>query len=657
MCGIAGYVLRELRGDRQGVLDALTAGIRDRGPDDEGVCLVARAASRLLPLRTDHSVEGTVSAHLHGFQGRASHDLALINTRFAILDPSPAGHQPFLSRDGTVVAVFNGEIYNHVEIRAELESLGVTCRSSCDTEALVEGYRVWGDEVWPRLNGFWAAAIYHTGRRTLTLCRDRLGVAPLYLRQTADGLYFASSMAALRAVPPETNAADPARVLGFIETSLKDCDRHTLLHDIATLPPATVATIAASEWRLRPDAERRYWHLPTTRFRASEVTIDEAADTLRDLLFSAVELRLRSDVPVAFELSGGLDSSSIVAAAASLRPGIVTYTIEVPEQNEEPFARAIRERYDVDYRVLRDPEHDFMSHASRFAARMAEPFHSPNIYTHFRMRQRMKAERVDVVLAGAGGDEVLAGYEWQFWPRAREAMQHEGHAREARLYQAALAMRQWSSWGELRARAGRVLNRVRYGREPWRRALDPSPTGGPAHLYQAYKSLSFDEQRRYHVDTGLLPYYLRSNDQFTMLIPMEHRFPFLDYRIVELGFRMPPTYLFHRGWTKYVLRKAMEPLLPRAIVWRKQKMGFPFAYERFFRQHGPALRSAIERVRTAGLDVMHDVSYEIALRTDPLRLWRVCSTGLWLDACGVHLAPSAASGGDEGDVRQRSEGE
>jgi asparagine synthase (glutamine-hydrolysing) len=652
---MAGYVLREPTGDRQDVLDALTTGIRGRGPDDEGVCLVSRAAARVLPFRTDRSVEGTARAHLHGFQGRAAHDVALINTRFAILDPSPAGHQPFLSQDGSVVAVFNGEIYNHVEIRAELALAGVTCRSSCDTEVLVEGFRVWGDEVWPKLNGFWAAAIYHTGRRTLTLCRDRLGVAPLYLRQTAEGLYFASSLAALRAVPPEASAADPTRVLGFIETSIKDADRHTLLHDITTLPPATIATIAASDWRIRPEAERRYWHLPPTRFRASDLTIDEAAGTLRDLLFSAVELRLRSDVPVAFELSGGLDSSSIVAAAASLRPGIVTYTIEVPEENEEPFARAIRDRYDVDYRVLRDPERDFMARASWFAAEMAEPFHSPNIYTHYRMRQRMKADGVDVVLAGAGGDEVLAGYEWQFWSSARRAMRAEGHGDEATRYQAALARRQWSSWSELRARAGRVVTRVRHGREPWRRALDPFSTDGPAAWHQAYGSLSFDEQRRYHVETGLLPYYLRSNDQFTMLIPMEHRFPFLDYRIVEFGFRMPPMHLFHRGWTKYVLRKAMETLLPRAIVWRRHKMGFPFAYGRFLRQHEPALRPAIERVRAAGLDVMRGVSYAMARRIDPLRLWRVCSTGLWLDASGVHLAPAPASSAADGDRRPQAD--
>jgi asparagine synthase (glutamine-hydrolysing) len=657
MCGIAGYVLREPTGDRVGVLDALTAGIRGRGPDDEGVCLVSRADSRVLPFRTDRSVEGTARAHLHDAQGRAAHDLALVNTRFAILDPSPAGHQPFLSQDGAVVGVFNGEIYNHVEIRAELASLGVTCRTSCDTEVLVEGYRLWGDDVWPRLNGFWAAAMYHVGRRTLTLCRDRLGVAPLYLRQTADGLYFASSLAALRAVPPETRAADLDRVVGFIETSIKDGDRHTLLSDITTLPPATVATIAAADWRIRPDAERQYWSLPATRFRVSDLTIDEAARTLRELLFSAVELRLRSDVPVAFELSGGLDSSSIVAAAASLRPGIVTYTIEVPEENEEPFARAIRDRYDVDYRVLRDPEHDFMARASWFAAEMAEPFHSPNIYTHFRMRQRMKADGVDVVLAGAGGDEVLAGYEWQFWSRARQAMREEGHGREAMRYQAALAARQWSSWSELRARAGRVVNRVRDGRDPWRRGLDSSAAAGPAARHQAYRSLSFDEQRRYHFDTGLLPYYLRSNDQFTMLIPMEHRFPFLDYRIVEFGVRMPPAYLFHQGWTKYVLRKAMETLLPRAVVWRKHKMGFPFAYGRFLRQHAPALRSAIARVGAAGLDAMHGVSYEVALRTDPLRLWRICSTGLWLDACGIQLGPAPASCGDAGDLRPPSDGE
>lgn len=641
MCGIAGYLLRTTTRASPDVPKRLLEGIRVRGPDDEGICLIDRARNLRTHLRTERTVAalGDDLAHLSSPAGSVAHDLALIGTRYAIQDRSPAGHQPFSSADHSIIAVFNGEIYNFIEVRAELEAQGIPFRTRCDTEVLVEGYRRWREELWPRLNGFWAAAIFDSSNGCLTLSRDRLGVAPLYYRETPAGLYFASSITPLRRIEPTTAAVDPDRVTGFIETALKDIDEATLYREVHSVPPATTMDFPKDNAGLAQARVRRFWTLPSERLSVADLSLDEAAQSVRDTLFAAVELRLRADVPVAFELSGGLDSSSIVAAAATLRgDGLRTYTIEVPEENEEPIARTMLKMHRLDYRVLKDPESDFLSHALRFAKVLEEPYHSPNIYTHFQMRKRMKAEGVAVVVSGSGGDEVLAGYEYLFWDQASRAMREGGQRWNAMRYQLAKWQQDLRSGrrtlGLIRGSAKRIANSLGIRRGS-RRLGDAGALGmhkgnQVLRLHGAYPSLEYDDQRRYHFEVGLLPYYLRSNDHFTMEIPLEHRFPFLDVRLVELGLRMPPSYLFHAGWTKYVLRKAMESFLPEEIVWRREKMGFPFPYRRFLTEHESVLTSSVDRVRAAGFLPAESPPYAALLRADPVRLWRVCSTGIWL---------------------------
>jgi asparagine synthase (glutamine-hydrolysing) len=629
MCGIAGYLLERPTPLNAGLVETLLDGIRHRGPDDEGVCLLARADGRAVYARTDRT-RSTALQHLHELDAAAAYDAALINTRFAIIDPGPAGHQPFASTDGSIIAVFNGEIYNHVELREHLESSGSTFRTACDTEVIVEGYRAWGDALWNRLNGFWAVALYDSRDGTVTLCRDRLGVAPFYLRELDHGIAFASAIEPLRQLEPLTIEIDHDRVRGFIETSLKDFDDATLFSEITSLPPATVVRFAAGVARRAATREHIFWRPPDRRLTPRDLPFEEAVRAVRETLFSAVELRLRADVPVAFELSGGLDSSSIVVAAAIMRRDIVSYTIDVPGSNEEPYARSILDRYAVDYRVLRNPEHDFLDHADCFARRMEEPFHSPNIYTHYKMRQRMKADGIDVVLSGSGGDEVLAGYEPLFWRQAGRAMREDGQRLPLLGHALAMHARHLRSAPLWHSRLSRARHRLR---GLLHRGSDPpaplAPAGVATALAAAYPSLSWQEQRLYHFRTGLLPYYLRSNDQFTMAIPLEHRFPFLDYRMVELGLRMPPSYLFRRGWTKYVLRAAMQPYLPKRILWRRDKVGFPFPLEQFLRENRDRLAPHFERVRAADL-LAGTTTFDALLAADADRLWRACSAGIWM---------------------------
>lgn len=635
MCGIAGYALDRALGDDR-IIARLLPPLRRRGPDDEGICLIERATGAAAAYATDRtSPVLRDSLRRWGPGGEVMlHDVALVNTRYAVVDRSPGGHQPFWSGDGSIVATFNGEIYNHIELRAELEALGVRFRTTCHTEVLVEGYGRWGDLVWERMNGFWAVALYDRRSADLVLARDRLGIAPLYYRETPAGFFFASTIRSLVEIDPSSATVDRERLADFVETGMKDLDDSTLFREIRSLPPATVARLPRPAAALRAGRRSCYWRLPQQPLGTEDLSCQEAVAHFRELLFDAVAIRLRADVAVACELSGGTDSSSIVAVTALLRgERIPTYTIKVPDQDEESFARAILGRHRVDYRVLVAPEERFIVEEPDFTTALQEPYHSPNIFTHFQMRRGMKADGAGVVLSGSGGDEVLAGYEFQFWPRAAAELRARGMGWYAEAYE--------------RARAGRPprrgLHRLaaaarRHGGQVKRAVLgrQAPPTAAlgscrSAAEYQAlYPTLSFHDQRLYHFKVAMLPYYLRSNDHFTMAIPLEQRLPFLDYRVVEFGLQLPIEYLFRDGWTKYVLRQAMAPYLPEAIAWRRQKMGFPFALVPFLVHHRAEFEAALRCLAPLALLLDTSGGFDALLGADPKKLWRLCSTAFWL---------------------------
>ncbi len=635
MCGIAGYVLRGPSSDLR-VARTLLSGVRSRGPDDGGIFLADRTHGQSVTWATEHSPTAVQAEHRVAPRTGSvlPHDLALIHARYAIVDLSAGGHQPFRSRDRAITAVFNGEIYNYIELRRLLEAAGAAFHTASDTEVLVEGYRHWGDSLWSRLNGFWAVALYDHRAATLVLSRDRMGVAPLYVRETESGLFFASTIRPLIAVAPATVRRDTARILGFIETGMKDLDDTTMYREVRSFPAASAVRIGREGARLEGARAVRYWTPPRQRLSSQDLSLDEAATELRSRLFDAVSLRLRADVEVACELSGGMDSSSIVAAAATLRDRpVTTFTVKVPGQDEEPFARTMLQRYRIDYRVMLRPERDFLGESADFSTVMEEPYHSPNIYTHFQMRRSMKADGAFVVLAGAGGDEVLAGYEHLFWPRAAAELCDAGLRDHVEQYDRArgcyraptLRQRLSGRWWRARATAIGAAKRL------LGRPLTPAIEGLSAEAYRArYAGLSFQQQQLFHQRVAMLPYYLRSNDHFTMEVPIEARYPFLDYRIVELGLQLPIQYLFQDGWTKYVLRRAMEDHLPQAIVWRREKMGFPFDYQGFLASNRSGFEAALGRLDVLGVSPGLYGSYDTLLAADPMKLWRLCSTALWL---------------------------
>ena len=632
MCGIAGYVLKEPRDGLAGEVFSLLAGVRRRGRDDEGFCLIDRAQRRV----HSFSTENTHPTAAQGVPAAGAcwprHDVALLHERFSIIDLSYGGHQPFLSQDGSCAVIFNGEIYNYIELRQQLAAAGVLCRTASDTEVLVEGWRCWGHDLWSRLNGFWAVAIYDARDNAVILCRDRLGVAPLYYRETEQGLYFSSLIDPLRDIAPGGDEIDRDVMQGFLDTGLKDHDGTTVYRHIRSLPPATAMTLVyGAGVDVRDARVRVYWQPPAKPLTEHDIGFKDAVKELQATLMDAVRLRLRADVPVAFELSGGLDSSSVVAMAAGMMDHkLRAYTLQVRGRDESGFARAVAKRFSIDHQVLTDIEEDLPRDAEGFGLVMEEPYDTPANYTHHRMLQRIKADGFKVVLTGAGGDESLAGYEADFWPAAGRALRQEGpaHFCQAEWHEFRRRFRTWpEAWHVLQG-YGLACGRMMGGSGAvFRRSI--APTRAADHR-RACAGDDFYAQRLFHVQVGLLPYYLRSTDHYTMNIPLEHRFPFLDYRLVELGLKMPVAYLFRGGWTKYVLRQAMKDALPPSVVWRKNKMGFPFDFKSYFLPHAKEFAMYVDRLGPAGFTPEGAPDYARLAGQDPARLWRMISVGIWL---------------------------
>ena len=617
MCAIAGYSLDRPEQRRTADLLAMCRVMAHRGPDDQGIAFFNTSnPSAVDPASRRHDVDCIW------------HDLAVGHRRFSIIDPTPEGHQPFWSEDLKLCLTFNGEIYNYVELRSEMARQGVVFRTSSDTEVLLKAYQCWGIGMFSRLRGFWALALHDKDKNATLLSRDPLGKAPLYLANMRNGVAWASEIKALRIVAHPAAFEPRAQAIDdFIRHGWRDVDNLTCYQGVQTLPAGTHAWVA--DGRLGDPV--RYWQIPATRIPATELSESEAIRHFQSAFNTAVTRRLRADVPLAFELSGGMDSSSIVTAALEMGQDIRTYTVKFsdPDSDEEPFARKIKDRYGsrVDYRVIRPGQDDFWREADAYVAMMDEPFHSPNMLTNRSVWQSMAKDGIRVSLNGAAGDEVLAGYGSDYaWPNIVRLLRAGSFWRAG----TELARHKELPWGLLAAREAYRFARRRSKPAPALGLLRTSSgrhhDEGPSDDLQGLMVSLMGNWR--------MNYWLRSGHQSAMSVPLEVRAPFLDQDLVDFCFRLPAEYLIRDGWHKWILRKAMGDQLPPDIAWRKRKMGFPFPIREWLVQSRERFFDITDTVDCPHVDItMLHSRYEHLAQADPNTLWRVMSVLLWWKRC------------------------
>jgi asparagine synthase (glutamine-hydrolysing) len=653
MCGIAGIVAADrLQAEERTRLPFMRDVITHRGPDDAGIYCDERAG--------------------------------LAHRRLSIVDLEQ-GHQPLGNEDGTIQVVFNGEIYNHADIRPELEAHGHVYKTRCDTETIVHAYEQWGDACVERFRGMFAFAIWDAARHRLLLARDRLGIKPLYWTVINNRLLFGSEIKVIFESGLVRAQANERAIPELLSTRYLSGDE-TLFKGIYRLLPGHVlvyehGTVTTRQW----------WDVPAGKRDAELDGMSEAAlvDRFRAKLEDAVRTRLMADVPLGMFLSGGLDSSAIAALMASMidRP-LQTFSVAFKQRafSELDYARQVATAIKADAHEIVIGEEDFFGALPRLVWHEDEPIAHPSSVPLYFV-SKLAREHVKVVLTGEGSDELLAGYgkypralaNWRagaFWnlapepirdfvsgtvvPRlpgrvaryARRSFLSMPRTPEAMFFDnfAAIGLRRQASL--LDSRFAGAASADAYAPS---RAYFDAPNGQSTTLDR----LLYTDLKTYLVEL------LMKQDQMSMAASIESRVPFLDHHLVEFAAALPPRMKLRGFSTKWILREAVKSLLPTAILARK-KMGFPVPFGVWMR--GPMADAARDvlldsRARQRGITDPAAVAALLDAHRNGTAdggdaLWSLLNLELWyrtfIDGDGVQtLSPPSSSGvGHHSDLLQ-----
>jgi len=557
MCGIAGFVGA---GDAQN-LQAMSDALAHRGPDGVG-----------------RYIDPPNAVHL-------------AHRRLAILDIG-GGEQPMWNEDGQVGIVFNGEIYNHLELRRELVARGHVFRSDhSDTEVLVHGYEEWGEDLPLRLNGMFAFTIYDRGRRCLFMARDRFGEKPLYYTARPGFFGFASELTALLKHPRVERNLDPMALrkyfaYGFIPAPA------SLYSDVFKLPGGHWMRYDLASGTVK---RAQYWQFKVEPMDHVPANPEEVwGEELRALLSQAVKRRLISDVPLGIFLSGGIDSSAVLAFATQHVPAAQVKTFSIgfsePSFDESVYARRVAEHFGSQH------QQDILSLdkastlVSQVLSRLDEPMGDSSILPTF-MLSRFARTGVTVALGGDGGDELFAGYDpfkalrlAQWYQNLVPSWMHRSMRSLAEL----MPVSEQNISLDFKIKRG--LRGMSYPPSAWNPAwlgaLEPSEMqqlfNEPVRYEEVFAEAisAWDKSAASNVVDKSLEFYSRfylqddiltKVDRASMMVSLEVRAPFLDNDLVEFVRKIPHEYKYRNGQTKYLLKRALEPVLPRDIIYRKKK--------------------------------------------------------------------------------------
>lgn len=561
MCGIAGgWWPRPTQAHTQ-LPQALHA-MRHRGPDDRGF-------------------------ELYPFNDAV---VALGQVRLSIIDLSAAGHQPMHSLDGRWAIVFNGEIYNYRELREELKAKGSRFSSDSDTEVLLQAWAAWGAACLPRLVGMFSFVVLDRQKRTLTCIRDAFGIKPFFYAQDGCDFLFASEVSALLALKGDQPQPDWQRAYDYLVHGVYDNNERTFFAGVQQLLPGHMLAINLDT--ANTSVAKRWWGPQVTERHA--LSLEEAADQIRENFLQSIRLHLRSDVPLGAALSGGVDSSAVVCAMRHVAPDQPIHTFSYiatgSAVSEEKWVDLVNQHVGADaHKVVVTPQ-ELVRDLDDMIRAQGEPFGSMSIYAQYRVYQFAKESGITVTLDGQGADEMLGGYIGFPGERVRSLLD-EGHPGQAWDF-----LRHWSQWpgrsmatGIKAAIAERTsglshellrmvagLNKV----PDWMDNRVAQDMGLAGRVKRFHSTEHANGRRMAAQMINLLtlhglPGLLRHGDRNSMRFSVESRVPFLTLDQVEFALSLPEHYLVSQaGETKHVFRRAMQGIVPDEILLRKDKIGF-----------------------------------------------------------------------------------
>lgn len=561
-------------------------------------------------------------------------NVGLGHRRLAIIDLSEHGAQPMRHVREPIWITYNGEIYNYLELREELQALGVVFVTATDTEVLLNAYLIWGKECLNRFNGMWAFAIYDQRDDTLFCARDRFGVKPFYYVKTSDVFAFGSE---IRQLLPfvEIREADDQLVNDFLVCGLTDHTTRTFFKGIEKLAPGHCLRAQVSTGTV--EIEQFYCLRPSED--AASKGVDAAPDLVRRLLRDAVNLRLRSDVRVGTCLSGGLDSSSVAALASGAYSHAsnekfcaITAVSEQASNSEEHYAARIAEQSGLNWIRTKPTYEDFSSSIGELIDVQEEPFGGPSIMMQYEVMKTARSNNVIVLLDGQGGDETLLGYERYYAAWLLEYLRDEGIRGFLAAFRSAVSVNANLSFLRLGMYLiGATSSAVRGLGYRWRYGFLKTVALPESLARFARSTRNAAAMQVLEITETNLPMLLRFEDKNSMHFGIEARLPFLDYRFVEQALGLSAHIKLNGGWTKWPLRKAMKDILPDDISWRRDKIGFAAPDRLWLTQHMEKMRIKIfasdlvaKYVDLAALKKRFD-KVDLGMR------WRLYCLALWGD--------------------------
>jgi len=613
MCGIAGIVKTDDSPVRQEEIKKMTNIVAHRGPDGEGF-----------------------------YFGK---NFAFGHRRLAIIDLSDAGRQPmrYEGKHGSYVIIYNGEVYNYVELKEELIKDGYVFKTHTDTEVILAAYDRWGRDCVKKFNGMWAFAIYDEKKNEIFMSRDRFGIKPFYYTKFANYFAFASEIKQFTVLDGWKAKLNKARAYDFLALSIADHTEETLFQGVNQLFPGynIVYDLSTHEYAVIK------WYDLNDIEENKDITFDEACRMFRELVFDSVRIHLRSDVKVGSCLSGGLDSSTLVCVMNRLiddkeNQEAVSATTEVKKHREIEYAEEVARYTGVKLHVV-VPEFEHLNRELEDIVWQHDlPFGSTSIFAGWKVFEEARRNGLIVMIDGQGADEILAGYHHAYGPFLADLFKKMHFVR---------AFKELRAIGRIGYSKRTMLQRAFVNMIP---SALTSKFRGLRRKESMFKkeekscdfSFTYNNFREYRIDlfykASLLP-LLRYEDRNSMRFSVEGRVPYLDHRLVEFMLSLPNKYLIQNGITKFILRTAMRGIVPDKVLDRKDKLGFETPESFWMREHknfvvqkvGESIKLSKGLISDEFINYVNDF-LEGKIEYDRV-IWRVLVIGEWMKKFGVQL--------------------
>lgn len=658
MCGIAAiFIQNHSSEDLQLIIKKMLMMIKHRGPDDEG--LVIFNHSRSLTVYGGEDTPTSVFEFNSPYcPNRQNSNLnldacaALGHRRLSIIDLSAAGHQPMCTPDGRYWISYNGEVYNYIEIRSELESFGIKFNTKTDTEVILQAFAKWGKECLHHFNGMFAFIIYDNYAKKFFVARDRFGVKPIYYWKSSEGfLAFASEIKQFTVLPGWIATLNHQMAYDFLNWSLTDHTEESLFHGVKQLRGGHFIEMNLQDDVIVPQK----WY--TLSAQINNDSFEKSAIKFHDLFIDTIKLRLRADVPIGSCLSGGLDSSSIVCIMHTLLKeknavnNLKTFSSCSFEKtfDEREYIDLIKDKYCIEAHYIYPNKDDLLNCLSEIIWQQDEPFNSTSVFAQRSVFNLAKQNGVSVVLDGQGADEQLAGYHSFFGYKYLELFRnlqwikllkdifraknyHAHHPGFFLLMNRLLPEKVRTIFLKLLYKPTENCDWINFSRL---NAISTYP-----FQVKPFDIQSFSQKQILNTN---LPMLLRYEDRNSMMYSIEARTPFLDYRLVEYSLGLKSDYKIDAEWTKKILRESMKNYLPNGIRQRKDKMGFVTPEEHWIKSNPQTFKDLLYNALETSSGILNKnifllyekmISGKIPFNQTP---WKIICFGKWLEIFNVKM--------------------